>query len=438
MSGFVLQGPDGSHRLRINIAHGFVILAFTALTFDPIIGSPSAAIFLLCGFALLVTDFGGSLHTLARWWPMLILPAYCLISTLWSQFPGNTLRYSIQLTITLALAVIIAQRVSPRSMLRIMFGIGALSMLASLVLSRGASGAAWQGFFGSKNAFSAAISVFALTSMGVLLDARSPRWLRGLGLIGVLGAGPLLVKAQSAGALITIGPCLTAMLAIKALRVLTAKQKLFLVLVGAFLAVAAAVVAISFGDQILAAVLETSGKDATLTGRTDLWAFGRSFIAEHPLWGVGYRAFWVPGYAPAEQLWAMFGEPSGAGFNFHDLYISNAVDLGLVGIGIEVAIIYVALALAGFLAIARPSGLTAFYFGLQLLLVLRSFVEVEVFFEFSVRSILVYCTLIYAVRAVSEWAAEARAKRAAAERRTLPTAGSLIGQPLSQRRYRHG
>ena len=436
MSGFVVASADGGRALRLNAAHVLVTVAFIALTFDPILGTPSAAMFLLCGLALFLTDAMGSLKTLVRWWPMLILPTYCVLSTFWSQFPSTTSRYSIQLFITLALAVIIAQRVAPRSMLRIMFGIGVLSMVASLVLARGQSGAAWQGFFGSKNAFSAAVSVFALTSMGVLLDSASPRLLRIAGLLGVMAAGPLLVKAESAGALITIGPCLMAMLTVKLLRVLTPRQKVFLAITGGLAALVLAIAALTFGDAILAAVLETSGKDVTLTGRTDLWAVGRTFIADHPFWGVGYRAFWVVGYAPAEQLWAMFMQQPGAGFNFHDLYISNAVDLGLVGLGIQVIIIYLALALTGFLAVARPSGVTAFFFGLQLLLVFRSFVEVEVFFENSVRSMLVYCTLIYAVRGVSQWAAETRAARA--------DAGPLVfGKPALadatfSGRYRHG
>jgi exopolysaccharide production protein ExoQ len=102
----------------------------------------------------------------------------------------------------------------------------------------------------------------------------------------------------------------------------------------------------------------------------------------------------------------MFGEQSGAGFNFHNTYISNAVELGYVGLGIEVAIIYGTLALLIGLAVVRPTHVIAFFLGLQVLLVLRSFVEVEVFYEFSVRSMLTYCTAIYAVREWQRWRAE--------------------------------
>jgi exopolysaccharide production protein ExoQ len=196
---------------------------------------------------------------------------------------------------------------------------------------------------------------------------------------------------------------------------LTARQKLFAGILGTLAVAAVALVIVVDREAIMAAALSDTGKDATLTGRTDLWATGMEFIAEHPWLGVGFHAFWVKGYAPAEQLWAMFGEASGAGFNFHDLYISNTVELGLVGIAIEIAMIYGGLVLIGMLAIVRPTPANALLLGLQLLLVLRSFIEVEVFFEFSIRTILAVSTLIYAMRGVAAWRRQRRAEAAALE-----------------------
>jgi exopolysaccharide production protein ExoQ len=148
---------------------------------------------------------------------------------------------------------------------------------------------------------------------------------------------------------------------------------------------------------LLAGILEGSGKDATLTGRTDLWATGLSYIAERPLQGLGYRSFWVIGFAPAEELWAMFDVPSGAGFNFHNTYISNAVEIGLIGLGLQIAIMYGGALLMGIYTLARPTAPNALLLALQTLMILRSFIEVEVFFEFSIRSIMGVATLIYAL-----------------------------------------
>jgi exopolysaccharide production protein ExoQ len=92
----------------------------------------------------------------------------------------------------------------------------------------------------------------------------------------------------------------------------------------------------------------------------------------------------------------MFGVPSGAGFNFHNTYISNAVEIGLIGLGLQIAIMYGGAVLMAALTFARPNAPNALLLALQTLMILRSFIEVEVFFEFSIRSIMGVATLIYA------------------------------------------
>ena len=44
------------------------------------------------------------------------------------------------------------------------------------------------------------------------------------------------------------------------------------------------------------------GRDATLTGRTDIWDVLFDLIEERPDRGYGYGAFWGPGSAPAQQV----------------------------------------------------------------------------------------------------------------------------------------
>ena len=40
-------------------------------------------------------------------------------------------------------------------------------------------------------------------------------------------------------------------------------------------------------------ILGFLGKDATLTGRTDLWEFVKICISQRPLLGWGFSAFWL-------------------------------------------------------------------------------------------------------------------------------------------------
>jgi O-antigen ligase len=49
-------------------------------------------------------------------------------------------------------------------------------------------------------------------------------------------------------------------------------------------------------------ILDFLGKDATLTGRTDLWYFVKLCIAQRPLFGWGFDAFWVTNNPAANEI----------------------------------------------------------------------------------------------------------------------------------------
>jgi exopolysaccharide production protein ExoQ len=397
-------------RITLDLASLLIFGAFAALVLNAMFGPLAALTFMGCGGLLIVSNVPASIDSVRRWWFVLLLPAYCLLTALWSQYPANSLRYGAQLGFTLVVAIVMTGRLSTTSLMRLMFLVYGIGVIASILFGRTGTGGAWLGVFGSKNAFAAHIAVFALIAIAVAADSGSHWLLRLAGLAGAAASPPLLVLAQSAGASLMVAPC-AAIVCLSILSVrLSGMQKLFtftmLLIVGA----AFALVVVTTGDALLAGILEGSGKDATLTGRTDLWATGLSYIAERPLQGLGYRAFWVLGFAPAEELWAMFDVPSGAGFNFHNTYISNAVEIGLVGLGLQIAIMYGGAILMGIYTFARPNAPNALLLSLQTLMILRSFIEVEVFFEFSIRSIMGVATLIYAAAGLIALRQQAAAK----------------------------
>jgi exopolysaccharide production protein ExoQ len=385
-----------SSRLTVDLAYLLIFGAFAALVLNAMFGPLAALTFMGCGGLLVVSNVSASIDSVRRWWFVLLLPAFCLLTALWSQYPANSLRYGAQLAFTFVVAIIMTGRLSTTALMRLMFLVYGIGVIASILFGRTGTGGAWLGVFGSKNAFAAHIAVFALIAIAVAADSRSHWPLRLAGLAGVVTSPPLLVLAQSAGASLMVAPCAAiVLLSILSVR-LTATQKLFMFAMLLIIGAAMALLVVTTGDALLAGILEGSGKDATLTGRTDLWATGLSYIAERPLQGLGYRAFWVLGFAPAEELWAMFDVPSGAGFNFHNTYISNAVEIGLIGLGLQIAIMYGGAILMGLYTFARPNAPNALLLSLQTLMILRSFIEVEVFFEFSIRSIMGVATLIYA------------------------------------------
>jgi exopolysaccharide production protein ExoQ len=377
-------------RLTVDVAYLLIFGAFAALVLNAMFGPLAALTFIACGALLIVSNVPASIDSVRRWWFLLLLPAYCLLTALWSQYPANSLRYGAQLAFTFIVAIVMTGRLSTSSLMRLMFLVYGIGVIASILFGRTGTGGAWLGVFGSKNAFAAHIAI------AVAADSKSHWLLRLAGVAGVAASAPLLVLAQSAGASLMVAPCAAIVVFSILSARLTGVQKLFMFVMLAIAGAALVVVVLTTGDALLAGILEGSGKDATLTGRTDLWATGLSYIVERPLQGLGYRSFWVLGFAPAEELWAMFEVPSGAGFNFHNTYISNAVEIGLIGLGLQVAIIYGGAILMAAYTFSRPNAPNALLLSLQTLMILRSFIEVEVFFEFSIRSIMGVATLIYA------------------------------------------
>ena len=84
------------------------------------------------------------------------------------------------------------------------------------------------------------------------------------------------------------------------------------------------------------------GRDVTLTGRTELWDFIDGFIAQRPITGYGYGAFFEVA-SVAEQISARIGWGAP---NSHNGYREMLLGLGLVGLVLALAVLLGALARA--------------------------------------------------------------------------------------------
>ncbi len=139
------------------------------------------------------------------------------------------------------------------------------------------------------------------------------------------------------------------------------------------------------------AVLGIFGKDSTLTGRTYLWQQGIEAAAQNPAIGIGYQAYWVQGFAEPERLWKEFFIASRAGFHFHNTYIETAVELGLIGVLI-LAVTFIATLWGHLRRLIEDvrNDESYFLFGITVLLLIRSFVEIDVLTPYNVGSFLLY------------------------------------------------
>ena len=378
-------------------------IALGALLWIPVLGSAGAMGFLLAGGLLMARSPAATFSALWRHWYVLILPLYCLASALWSDYPAVTFRFSLQLFATFVIAVTAATRLAPATFHRVLFLVFLSVILSSLIAGNvRAFDGAWLGIFGSKNALAAASATFLVLALSLLTDRHAPAALRLLAFAGLPSGLFLLIMAKSTGALLISAPALLIIPALILSRRLSSAQKLASAAVVAVLLILALALFLAFRETLFAALLDRAGKDVTLTGRTDLWRVAISHIAERPFFGLGYQAFWVQTNASAEALWRMFGIAGRGGFNFHNAYISNAVEVGLIGVALQVAVLYGALIGTAVWAIRSHRAEAAGLFALVLMVTASSFIEVPVFFQFSITTVNVVCILVFAIRAATE------------------------------------
>ena len=346
-----------------------------------------AAVFLAASFASVIINFKlcGQFFrkriVLILW--ISALPVYTLASTFWSEYPAATLRSAVQLTLTIVLSVFVYGALNGRRSIYLIFLGLILTAFFSLIFNRGHAGLGGMlGIFGSKNAFSCFSAIFFFVALSVFLNGKNS-FSKMFAFIILLFAGYLLLRGDSAGAIV-----LTFLISIAALvaHLCIRMNKLnrgfaFLSILMAFIPISA-VILLTLDDYFVA-VLSFLGKDTTLTGRTDLWSFANYYISEKPMFGTGYNAFWVRGKSEAEALWLMFSIETRTGFHFHNLFLSNAVELGLVGVGLQVSYFLWAMILAAKSLMKRYSAETLAYSLIFLFLLIRTWMEVDLFYPFN-------------------------------------------------------
>lgn len=379
---------------RFDITVLVAAAGLAALGFLSMLGSIAPLIFLTAGGLLFFSDVDRSIDALARNWPLLVLPLYTILTVFWSEYPALSLRYGVQLTLTCVIAVLIATRLTVRQFITSLFIVFALVMVASVIFGRERLDDIALGIFASKNAYAANISIFLLLALAVAFDRLADRRLRVVAVMGIVISPYLLLRAQGSGASVSVVVATIVFLALllsARMNLRTRRAYFGLALIGILMV---AVPAALFGDEIMSFILVALGKDPTITGRTDLWTKGLEYIGERPLFGVGYQAFWVQGFDRAEELWAMFMISNRGGFHFHNAYISIAVELGLVGALISTTMLYAGFSGALYRTLSEPTALNSFFVAFAVMLIGRSFVEVDVFFQFSIPTVIVIAGLI--------------------------------------------
>lgn len=301
---------------------------------------------------LIVLNYAAFLEALSRSRLLLCWPAMALLSLAWSEAPDQTLRFALQLLMTILVSVYIGARFTLRQITWTVFVVlsaAALASLGSIALKLGFAidhNGIPRGIFPHKNALGGRMVFLLACCLAIAFSARYRPAPTIMAVLAVL----LIGLSQSATAVLMAAVVLGA-------------TPLFLLSRGgayAVLLAALAVLAISslgiwvvlsFGLDPMAMLLVALGKEETLSGRALIWEFARALIAERPLLGHGYSAIWVSDPASIGSFVQTVIKQEIQ--SFHNSYLDILVQLGAAGLVVTAALLG-ALALAAARALAGP------------------------------------------------------------------------------------
>lgn len=332
----------GAARVKLpglDLDGGFSLLMFLLLLFSLQLGTLGAALLSAVILAYAAATWRRLWSVLVPRAFLLVVPGFALLSVFWSQAPGDSTKFALEFVLTVLAGLLLSAAKNPYAVFRGMAGAFFIYVCAAIAFGHqtavGAHGdQAFSGLSDGKNLLADIAATGLLLSLGVAAHAvRHSRlgWALA-GFFAALVEFYVVAAAHSAGALLGLAFGLMALGGL--LAVYRTGVGLRAILVG-FLCVCLVVGAASFewlSTQLIELGADLFNKDATLTGRTYLWYRADQLIAERPLLGRGFYAFWLQGDTDAEGLWRYAGITSRGGFSFHNTAVEILVQLGWLGL----------------------------------------------------------------------------------------------------------
>lgn len=371
-----------------------VALSFFVFAYSSRFGQISILAYYGVWFPLVMIDYRRVLGNYTRYLWIFGFSMIAVLSSFWSDAMSVSMRASIQYVTHIICALIAMRVISIQTLTRGAIAGVIVVLLYSMVFGVYLSDAL-DGTYSFVGAFSSKNQLGFYASLGVIFAGCSILVLRqrGLWFVASIFAGLIsaycLMASQSATSVITTAAVVALVIGFKPLGMLSPRNRkmVFFVMVGA----AGLLVVASLQFGLLDAILGIFGKDTTLTGRTYLWQQGIEAARTAPIFGVGYQGFWVIGFFDAERLWNDFFITNRSGFHFHNTYIELAVENGLVGLFLLGMVLFATL--IGHLKrvlVQDDDPQALVLFAICALLIVRSFVEIDIIFPYQIGSFLLY------------------------------------------------
>ncbi len=307
------------------------------------------------GLILLVLSPGRMLQGLARQPFLCLLMLIVCTSIVWSIAPDQTLRRSFAIGFTTLCGAVLATRYRWATLVEVLAAAFATLVVASYVAGVAIPSigrmhdlfpGAWRGLWTEKSAMGGNMAQFfpVLCAAALLNPSRRALWWTAAGLAAGLvllstSKTALMALLLGAGGLVFVG---------------LVRRGRVTGVAATWIGVVGLLVIVSAGIFAADAVFALLGKDATLTGRTKIWAGVLRQIDARPWLGYGYGAVWNDPSGRGPLAWITHD----AGFrpqHAHNAWLEQWLGLGVVGLAAWV-LFYLQTITAALVAVYREKG----------------------------------------------------------------------------------
>ncbi len=289
-------------------------------------------------------------------WPIVLLVAIAWLSNIWTVAEEITYRRCIAISVTTLMGVYLFVRFDLESLLKFLTVIVAIMAVGCVVwaiaipdygLHADADHAGvWRGIFFHKNT-TGRVMVFGLA---IVIAAWIGTDINRAFLLGV-GAVVLIVIAGTTSQTTMLGTLvlIAGLIVVRMVRGQALKSVLVTL---AVLTVAWHGLLIGLANYDL--ILEALGRDASLTGRTEIWEYTLRYALERPFTGYGYEAFWNGDLSPGAQYSAYWGTPHSHN-SWLEIMIALGIPAALLMLGIILVTMFRAIVLARYYPSTTPA-----------------------------------------------------------------------------------
>jgi exopolysaccharide production protein ExoQ len=265
------------------------------------------------------------------------------VSTLWSISPGDTsARFVSLISVVQVCFAFTLTSWHPRRFQQVIRPLITVILIGSVIVGvlmpgwviekgEGTLKDAWHGLLSSKNSFGQAAGFGVILWLHAWLY-ENVRWSRAVPFIG-LSIACLLLSRSSTSLLAAVFSVLFMLLLLRLPANLRRYLPWIVVSFSSFVIVyGLAVLNLLPGLELLfAPIAALTGKDTTFSNRSEIWKIIEEHIAQSPIFGTGYGAYWigpVPNSPSSDFLGRMYFYP----YEAHNGYLEIVNDLGYIGL----------------------------------------------------------------------------------------------------------